>query len=172
MKKDNYKITDKYVIFHGSFLSNWYPCEIVYEGKCFNSSEQLFMWFKAIHFDDYEIANKILESSDPKSAKLLGRMVQNFDEGEWNKVKEDYMYSAIISKFDYNKNLKKELLRIGKGKNFVEGSPYDKIWGVGIDWRDPLVKNSKNWKGENLLGKCLDRYYKLIDKECLEMDWD
>lgn len=37
----------------------------------------------------------------------------------------------------------------------VEGSPYDKIWGVKIDWKDDKILDEKNYKGLNLLGKAL-----------------
>ena len=51
------------------------------------------------------------------------------------------------------------LLKFGKDHNFVEGSPYDKIWGIGIHFEDELANDSKNWKGENLLGQALDMVY-------------
>ena len=37
----------------------------------------------------------------------------------------------------------------------VEGSPVDPIWGVGLHFDDDLILDEKNWKGQNLLGKCL-----------------
>ena len=153
---NDYRITEDKVIFWGSFLSNWYPCKITYEGHQFKSSEQLFMWMKAKHFKDDEIANEIIKCSSPKEAKKLGRKVRGFDQDSWDKVKLKCMYDAINSKFEQNPKLKSKFLELGDGRNFVEGSPYDKVWGIGIDWRDVRAENEPLWKGQNLLGEVLD----------------
>lgn len=31
----------------------------------------------------------------------------------------------------------------------------DKIWGIGLSMKDINRLNTKSWKGQNLLGKCL-----------------
>ena len=51
-------------------LSNFYPCEFVFNGKTFNFSEQCFMFQKALLFNDFEIANQILNEIDRKSTRL------------------------------------------------------------------------------------------------------
>jgi len=38
---------------------------------------------------------------------------------------------------------------------FVEASPYDKIWGVGLSPDDDRVLDINKWNGQNLLGKCI-----------------
>lgn len=158
-------VTDKYVAFWGSVFSNFYPCEIHVTNDWwdkpvdlhFTSSEQYFMWLKATYFDDYETADKILEAKTPKEAKALGRQVKEFEEEEWAKIREDAMYNAVYAKFSQNENLKAFLLADEfKGKKFVEGNPYDKIWSVGLDWRDPRIGDEENWLGLNLLGTVLE----------------
>lgn len=42
------------------------------------------------------------------------------------------------------------------GKIFVEGRMIDNVWGIGLDWRDPLAEDCKNWKGMNLLDRVLN----------------
>jgi len=66
-------ITDKYVLFLNGIGSNWYVCEFVYKGENFHNSEQAFMWEKAIHFGDLQIASKILRTPEPDLCKALGR---------------------------------------------------------------------------------------------------
>ena len=56
-----------------------------------------------------------------------------------------------ILKFSQNKELKKFLLETGD-KILVEASPTDKIWGIGMDQKNPDIYNPNNWKGLNLLG--------------------
>ncbi|KIW65385.1 hypothetical protein PV04_07649 [Phialophora macrospora] len=41
-------------------------------------------------------------------------------------------------------------------RKFVEGSPVDRVWGVGLKWDDPKCEEEGSWKGENRLGKCHD----------------
>ena len=153
---NNYRLAGDKVIFWGSFLSNWYPCKIKYKGLDFSSSEQLFMWMKAKHFKDEEIADEILKCKTPKEAKKLGRKVRGFDQSVWDDVKVKYMHDAIDCKFEQNPELKSKSMELGKSRYFVEGSPYDKIWGIGLDWQDVRAENELLWKGHNLLGELLN----------------
>ena len=50
--------------------------------------------------------------------------------------------------------MKEALLDTGN-KILVEGSPVDKVWGVGLNYNDEYILDSSNWKGSNLLGKAL-----------------
>ena len=154
--KTNLKVYDKHVAFWGSAFSNFYPCSFTEGGKVWKNSEQCFMAKKAKFFGDEEMYNAILNSETPKEAKKYGRLVKNFDAEKWSKVCFDKMYDAVYAKFSQNNDLKELLLSSDfEGKGFVEGSPYDAIWGVKMDWRNPDIDNEENWKGENLLGKIL-----------------
>ena len=159
-------VTDKYVLFWGEEFSNFFPAKFVVGDRIFYNSEQYFMWNKAKYFLDYESANEIYkEGKEPKIAKKLGRKVKNFVDSEWMKVRFEYMRKALFYKFSQNKELKEKLLSYGD-RTFVEASPYDKIWGIGLREDDEAAKDSKNWLGENLLGKalCLTRdYFKFFD---------
>ena len=162
------KIYDKHIAFYGSGLSNFYPCTINFHGNTFKSSEQLFMYLKARHFKDEDIAQKILLAKTPRDAKFLGRKVRGFDEVEWAKERCTYMEVALFHKFRQNKSLA-DFLRSPEfdGKHFVEGSPTDTIWGVGIHYTNPEIDNPQNWKGQNLLGKALDITRGLVFSEIM-----
>lgn len=143
----------KYTFFWKGPLSNWYPSKFNYKGHTFNNSEQAFMWEKASVFKDYETAKKILNSTSPKEAKDLGRQVKGFDNKIWEEVRYEYMFDVCVQKFIQNEDLKKQLLA---SDNYVEASPYDTIWGIGMSENQPGIENSNNWKGLNLLGKVLN----------------
>ena len=170
------RVTDKYVFFWGGELSNFHPCDITFLGVDnhwykFTTSEQFFMWCKAITFKDEETAKLILDAETPKEAKKLGRTVKGFNEDTWNLVKENVMRTALYKKFVYNKKLRDFLLNPEfDGKIFVEASPYDKIWGVGLEENDPLIDDEKNWKGQNLLGKCLGMVRTVIKIETQNLE--
>lgn len=155
------RITDKHVFFWGEWPSNWYPSQFKaeYDGKeyVFSNSEQYFMFVKAKVFKDEEIALKILiDGTDPKSAKELGRQVRNYDDKVWDDMRYKVMVDACYYKFSQSPTLKEELLKDEyKDKGYVEGSPVDKIFGIGVHWKEASDDES-TWKGRNLLGKALD----------------
>ena len=159
------KITDKHVLFWGEWPSNWYKtefeAEVMIDGKkekkTFYNSEQYFMFIKAVVFGDYDTANKILATKDPKKAKQLGREVKNYDDEVWSRMRYKVMVDANKAKYGQNEELKKLILSDElKGKGFVEASPIDGIWGIKLGENDPLADDEAHWKGQNLLGKALD----------------
>lgn len=158
--------TDLYILFWGSCFSNFFNITtkngvktlFVADGKEWKTSEQYFMWLKAKFFNDEEIAEQICHAEEPQKAKALGRKVKNFDAKKWSDVSSEMMYKACFAKFSQNEFLKKELLSDKRrGKKFVEASPIDVIWGIGLHFSDPKAEDESNWKGENRLGKVLDR---------------
>lgn len=159
------KVTNKHVLFWGEWPSNWYrsefDTEVLINGKKetkhFYNSEQYFMYIKAIVFGDYEVAEKILATKDPKKAKMLGREVKNYDDKVWNDMRYKVMVDANKAKYSQNEDLKKLILSDEfKGKGFTESSPLDKIWGTGFAEDHPYADDETKWKGQNLLGKSLD----------------
>lgn len=112
------------------------------------------MWSKAILFNDSEIAEKIMQAKTPKEIKKLGREVSDFDQAVWNKSKFEIVVKANYNKFTQNSELLKQLLATGD-RVLVEASPWDRIWGVGLDVGDPDVYDTDKWKGQNLLGQAL-----------------
>lgn len=145
----------KTVYFWGArdVFSNHYTFPMEVDGLVYNCSEQYFMVLKALLFNDEYIANEILKAFLPKEQKALGRKVKNFNESIWNKKKYDLMYDACYRKF-HNTGLSKYLEEF-RGYKFVEASPYDNIWGVGLSEHDDAILDEANWLGQNLLGKIL-----------------
>lgn len=142
-----------YLFFWGGVFSNFHPCKIEYAGHIFKSSEQLFMYFKALEFEDTETLDLIIKASTPAKAKKLGRLVKNFNSTKWDEVKEMYMCQALEAKALYCKEFAEALFEIYKNYNLVEASPVDRIWGIGFGEYEAIA-NINKW-GENLLGKCL-----------------
>lgn len=122
------------------------------DGNKYCCTEQYMMYKKALLFGDDNSAKCILDTTDPREMKDLGRKVTGFDEKEWNNSREQIMIDGLMYKFSQNKNLYTFILSTGD-KILVEASPYDKIWGVGMD--EATIKKTGSFNGENLLGKCL-----------------
>lgn len=148
------RITDTHVFFWKSRIANWHMCQFKYKGITFFNTEQAFMWEKAVFFGDMEMAKKIAETPEPSQNKALGRMVKNFDTEKWMAKCFDVMVAVNYAKFSQDMR-SKSLLLSTEDKTLVEASPIDKIWGIGIHWKDDDCLDESKWKGMNLLGKAL-----------------
>jgi ribA/ribD-fused uncharacterized protein len=148
------KETNTHIYFWGSIYSQWYKISFKDGSILFSSAEQFMMYSKAMLFSDKIISKQILETNDQEKQKDLGKKAQGFKQDIWDAHKFEIVVKGNLLKFTQNESLKKQLLATGD-KILVEGSPFDKIWGVGLKWNDPRILNESNWQGENLLGKAL-----------------
>ena len=142
-------------------LSNFYPAKIEAEGRIFPTSEHYFTFKKALHFEDNESAQAILDTKDPEGVKALGKKIQGFHKTEWQKVSSEYMYQAMLLKFTQNENLRGFLLST-MGNKLIEASGTDKHWGIGQSLRSPDLFNEAKWTGKNIAGKTLERVRQTI----------
>ena len=170
----------------GGFMSNFYQCTINVPTKVFgidelelefgntmvfNSSEQLFMFWKGVVFytrnkkHNLEILKNIVKSSNPSSAKKLGRQLdchslskgddyKPFDDETWKQERCKCMYDACYYKFTQNPELKK-WLKDTNDSHLVEATSRDKVWGCGINKTDDRLRYPSKWTGLNLLGEVL-----------------
>lgn len=141
-----------YRFFWGGIYSNWYPSTFIVDGVTYNCSEQYMMHQKALLFNDKETADEIMQTSNPRIQKKLGRAVKGYNQSIWDEQKYEIVKKGCYAKFTQDVILKKKITD-DRGKILVEASPEDAIWGIGFDEDDALA-NQANW-GENLLGKLL-----------------
>lgn len=144
---------------YGEF-SNWFIRDFKIGGVTFNSVEQYMMYIKAKTFNDTEAALLIMESSNQKEIKALGRSVKNYKDKEWNEIRQSVVQEALLAKFTQHSDLQEVLLSTGEAE-LVEASPYDRVWGIGIA-NTPLIQDKRSWRGKNLLGKSLMQVRDLI----------
>jgi ribA/ribD-fused uncharacterized protein len=160
---DSSVVTDTMIVFwHGEF-SQHYPALFVLDSslydpnvvemKCHNA-EQYMMAEKALLFGDTGAYRAIMATSSPINIKSLGRLVKNFDEAKWIEERKKIVVRGNIAKFTQNESLLDLMVDTGD-RQLVEGSPYDRIWGIGMKHTDPLALDPSKWKGMNLLGECL-----------------
>lgn len=174
-------------------FSNFHPSPFTYKGLQFVSNEQFIMYCKAKLFKDDENATKIMSVNGSeevckrllageitkeevvkdkelskqwndvmKFVKKCGREVKNYDDNIWKEKRVNVAGVGAKEKFTQIPDLKKTLLDT-QGTYLVEASPYDKIWGIGLNAADARVTPEKEWPGLNLLGKdVLDRVRSLI----------
>ena len=152
------KVTKDFVFFWKTeeVFSQWHPSTFIVDGIIFKTAEQYMMYHKAIFFGDTESAKKVLETTDPREQKKIGRAVKNFDAVRWAAVAKDVVYAGNKAKFTQNADMLKQLLR-NSGKEYVEASPYDNIWGIGIGENDSRIYDKSQWQGTNWLGEILTK---------------
>lgn len=149
-------VTKTHAFFYKEWPSNFFRAPFTMDGIKFFCTEQAFMYLKAKFFKDDDTADKILNAATPKEAKDLGREVRNYNDAEWDKVRYDMMLKANREKYAQNRDVCSRLLSSQYiGKTFVEASPIDLIWGIGMQQGDPSIDDESKWRGRNLLGKVI-----------------
>ncbi len=135
--------------------------EKLIEQQNFNTAEKFMMMGKAALFRDNRIFRQMSLVDDPKNHKALGQRVANFDQLTWDMYCEDIVKLGNYLKFSQDELLKRHLKNTGNAI-LVEGSPLDRIWGVGLKFDDPNIRDKSKWRGQNLLGSCLEFVRNLI----------
>lgn len=154
-KKIKMRRTDKHLFFWKEFWSQWNMSSFKDRGVNYNCSEQYMMQQKALLFRDKDAAKRIMAADHPRDQQAIGREVKGYDQQLWDENKYRIVYEGNFLRFTQNPELMKKLLEVPVGIRFVEASPKDKVWGIGMAENDHGVDDERNWKGENLLGQVL-----------------
>ena len=133
------------------YLSNWYMRDFSIDGKTYCCVEQYMMEQKALIFQDFAIAEKIMQTTDQQKMQDLGREVGNFIQAVWDGRKQLIVYKGVLAKFKQNPDLRERLMATGNALP-VECSKSDKVWGIGLGMDSPDAADPGKWKGQNLLG--------------------
>lgn len=155
MNASKLTIRDGYVLFWGQWPSNWMPSPFAIDGVTYTCVEQWMMAEKARLFGDEYRLQQIMATADPEAQKSHGKLVTPYDDARWAAVRYDVVLRGTIEKYRQNPDLLKLLLATGD-LHFVEASPYDQIWGIGLRASDPNATKPSKWRGTNLLGKALN----------------
>jgi ribA/ribD-fused uncharacterized protein len=146
---------EKFTFFYGEpAFSNWGIGSFKVLGKTYQSVEQFMMAEKARLFDDAETEAKIMQTSDPQKAKVLGREVRGFNKDVWEAAARDFVYAGCYAKMQQNPGFLKQL-KATAGTTLVEASRTDQIWGIGLASTDPRAQSRRTWLGTNWLGEVL-----------------
>lgn len=172
--------TDSHVYFVGGPFSQWYSspftAELPYCGAegaeglgplRFSSCEQFMMAGKAYLFGDLLVLEAIMQETNPRKVKELGRQVRGFDQEIWNEHAIGIVEVGNYAKFTQNDGMRIHMLssQNPRPRMLVEGAHYDRIWGVGLAWDDPRIEDTTNWRGTNWLGIALMRVRNRIVNE-------
>jgi hypothetical protein len=149
-------------IFWTAWPWNWQFSPMLIDSVKYSCVEQYMMAMKARLFGDRATLKKIMATVIPKVQKQLGREVKGFDQDIWTDVAYEVVLRATVEKYRQNPKLMILLQKIGD-LEFVEASPEDTIWGIGIGPDNPDALDKTKWKGQNLLGKAITQARDIID---------
>tara|TARA_R110000868_G_scaffold47769_7_gene156242 strand:+ start:1065 stop:1544 length:480 start_codon:yes stop_codon:yes gene_type:complete len=128
-----------------AFLSNFWPCDIEFEGIVFPSTEHAF---QAAKTNDRETRLIIAAKKTPGQAKRAGGrqgILPDFDFEAWEDKKIDVM--GEICRIKFQDPALRELLKATGSQKLQEGNNWnDTFWGVSL----------KTGKGRNVLGTILE----------------
>lgn len=133
-----------------AFLSNMYPCSLMYDGTHFTSSEQCFQFSRARKNKELKKAHKIITTTDPFICKSIGDSVT--DSSDWNNQSELCMTKINRQKFEQNAHLLDLLL--STGERVLQEATTSSIWGIGAGIRSKAARTNTA-TGDNLMGNIL-----------------
>ena len=157
-------VRDGYALFWSEWPSQWTWSPFTIDDVRYNCAEQWMMAEKARLFKDKEALGRIMKAVDPYDQKRYGRAVRGFDEKKWSSVCYQIVLRGTLEKYRQNPELCKKLLDTGN-LTFVEASPKDKIWGIGMDKDHKDATKPGRWLGKNLLGKAVTEARTIIRQE-------
>jgi len=142
---------EKILSFRGKyfFLSNFYPCQVEYEGLVYPSVENAFQAAKTAPHRRTPFTRV-----SPKEAKKMGRKVPLLGGiSRWESKKVKVMEELVRRKFTQNPDLREKLLKTGDAL-LIEGNRWgDEFWGVNLKKPDP--NSPWEYRGKNVLGQIL-----------------
>ena len=152
-KEDNHTVG-----FFGELspLSNFHPANFTVNGVHYTSSEQFIQHTKALLFNDYATAKKIINATNAMECKELSREILNFEKTTWEENAKSKCKPGIFQKFYQNSCLRDVLIHCTGDKQIIE-SAKDKFWGTGIPLQDDDCLNPRKWlsRGPGIMGEIL-----------------
>jgi len=158
---------EEFLLFFGALhpFSNWnQEHSFTVKDRTFDCGEQLMMAWKAAFFKDWVTFEKIMKPNHPSKYKDLGRDVTPFDEAAWDKERDPMMFTICLARARQIPAVDAMLIA-SEGRELVEASQFDTIWGVGLAEYDERILDRRNWRGANRLGIAWMRVREFRKKE-------
>ena len=129
------------------FLSNFYKCNVRYNGCDYKTSEHCWQAQKAIICNDPLALAAIKEAAEPLDAKRIGEQI--VENEHWRRIKIEKMYDILQHKFRQNRDLYYKLINT-RPYHLIEAS-FDGFWGAGCNLYSQILIDG-TWTGKNTLG--------------------
>ena len=160
--------TDTQIAFFRKYskLSNHHPARFMINREVYSCSEEFYLSEQCLAYGHRRAAAAIRATNDPAEMVKIAKVCKGPIK-KWN-VDASYgcMKTGCREKFNQNPELKDYLMSTNY-KTLVEGSKFDKRWGVGLYFNDPAIDDQSNWPPDarNDLGRVL---MELREEYCME----
>ena len=141
-----------------SVLSNFYRCDIQYQGKNYPSVEHGYQHTKAKTLGFNDTAVKILNASTARDAKIISKDIP--DDEAWDIVKVDVMTDLLKIKLDSCPEFKEAIIQTGD--SVLAEATGDLFWASGLSPDLTICTWPSNYPGRNELGKLMMELRSLV----------
>ena len=144
-------VKPKIIYFKGAShsLSNWAPCNLMYQGMKFTSVEQAYFHRLLTEHGEHQLATQILKLENASDIKTVGESV-NVSDG-WKKKRADILMDIMSTKFQLP-TFQDELL--ATYPNELHHNVASNYWGIGL-----------KRQGQNITGRILMEIREKLHKE-------
>lgn len=130
------------------FLSNFYPCVIVYDEREWPSVEHAYQAMKTTNLKIQEFIRQEVKRPGEVKQIMSDRLIPL--RPDWNKIKFDIMYELLKIKFN-DPQLAQRLIDTGTERLIEWNTWHDNTWGVCTCPRCQTYKPAKNALGRLLM---------------------
>ena len=139
------------------FMSNFFKCNIFFNGNHYSSVKQAYQCTKAEIHNDMSAYDEIYDMVSPAKMKQRGSEIRVNE--NWNELK---LRVILVAKFRQNKKLYYNLLNT-RPMELIEAT-LDGFWGAGCVLCSVALEEG-SWQGQNHLGRLLVRIRNIFVRE-------
>lgn len=161
-EKENYTIFYDPADVEYGILSPETMLDIIYNNTKYSSALQAYEVERVTQLGRKDIRPLLLRQRNPKMIRQLGSRVV----GKLENPLELWI-SILKTLINQHPEVKEILLNTGDDI-LVYADPKDTLLGVGLSEEDERIRDNKEWKGENLLGKA----WKVVRSDLQELEED
>lgn len=132
------------------YLASYSPHGFYKDGVYWKTVEH---YYQAQKFENEDIKKQIIAAATPREASDIGRKREYVIKTNWDEIRCDVMFEAVLCKFRANEDIRNRLIDTGE-EDIVEETQKENFWGCG-PMRD----------GKNMYGKILCQVRGILAKE-------
>ena len=143
-------------------LSNFYPCDMVFNGMSYKSSEHAYQAEKARKCGRPDLVPKIVEAKSAFQAKKASKEIAC--DKKWEEQNVDLMEQIVAAKIESVPEVKAYLVNTGS-RPIAEAVPFSSFWGTGLAREATLATDRSRWPGRNQMGSVLEKIRADLQKD-------